>query len=258
MWQDVIFRVARKCPACKSLNVRRSSIHAAEVNAQHIFLSPYRCRDCRERFWVIGRNTYFFAGVVAVAMLSGAVVWSTLHLVDRMGPAAAAAADAKARSHELVRLAENDDAAAQYDLARAHATGDAGARNEKEAWKWLERSARQGNTQAQYELAIVLREGRGTLQDWEGARHWMHKAAEGAHPQAQFDLAVMYRNGIGVTADNVKAYIWFNLAAAQGVPGAAPLRDAQLNRLSAAEIAEAQKEARRMSERDASRTASAR
>jgi TPR repeat protein len=228
------------------------------VSAQQIFLSPYRCRDCRERFWVIGRNTYFFAGVVGIAMLSGAVVWSMLHLVDRVGPAAAATAQVTAPSPELVRLAENNDATAQYDLARAHASGHAVTKNEKEAWKWLERSARQGNTQAQYELAIVLREGRGTLQDWEGARHWMVTAAEGGHPQAQFDLAVMYRNGAGITADNVKAYIWFNLAAAQGVPGAAPLRDAQLNRLSATEIAEAQKEARRMSERDENRSVSAR
>jgi hypothetical protein len=252
-----MFFLPRKCPACKGLNVRRSSVHAAEVGARHIFLSPYRCRDCRERFWVIGRNAYFFVGAIGFAMLAGAVVWSVLHLANKYSPAAGAAV-VSPPSPELVRLAENNDASAQYELARAHASGDIGTKNEKEAWKWLERSARQGNTQAQYELALVLREGRGTLQDWEGARHWMVKAAEGGHSQAQFELAVMYRNGTGITADNVKSYIWFNLAAAQGVPGAAPLRDAQLNRLSPAEVVEAQKESRRLSEGEASQSASAR
>jgi TPR repeat protein len=45
----------------------------------------------------------------------------------------------------------------------------------------------------------------------------------------------MYRSGIGVPVDNLKAYVWLNVAAAQGVPGAAPVRDAVLSRLSAAE-----------------------
>jgi len=46
----------------------------------------------------------------------------------------------------------------------------------------------------------------------------------------------------------VKAYIWLNVAAAQGVSGAGLARDTVLGRLSAAELLEAQAEARRMSE----------
>jgi hypothetical protein len=46
----------------------------------------------------------------------------------------------------------------------------------------------------------------------------------------------------------MKAYVWLNVAAAQGVPGAASARDMALERLSPAELREAQAEARRMSE----------
>jgi hypothetical protein len=54
--------------------------------------------------------------------------------------------------------------------------------------------------------------------------------------------------GRGVAVDNLKAYAWFNVAAAQGVSGATAARDSVLGRLSAAELTEAQAEARRMSE----------
>ena len=47
----------RKCPNCKSLKVRRSS-RGNDPSAQPLFRSPYRCRECGEKFWVIGRRVY--------------------------------------------------------------------------------------------------------------------------------------------------------------------------------------------------------
>jgi predicted RNA-binding Zn-ribbon protein involved in translation (DUF1610 family) len=54
------------CPACGSTNVRRSTIRTREVGA-HALRSPYRCRACSERFWVLSRKarTLSVAGIVA-------------------------------------------------------------------------------------------------------------------------------------------------------------------------------------------------
>src|SRR5438132_5517800 len=63
----------RTCPGCGSLNVRRSSVRVFDVSARHYFLSPYRCRDCRERFWVVSRRAFYligFLGVAAVAVVA--------------------------------------------------------------------------------------------------------------------------------------------------------------------------------------------
>ena len=60
-----------RCPACGGTNVQRSSIRRSEAGA-HAFRSPYRCRDCRHRFWVISRKTR--VSVVAIAAGLAAVV----------------------------------------------------------------------------------------------------------------------------------------------------------------------------------------
>jgi predicted RNA-binding Zn-ribbon protein involved in translation (DUF1610 family) len=53
------------CPACGSGNVRRSTLRGREVGA-YKFHSPYRCRECNERFWVVSRGARA-AAVVAIA-----------------------------------------------------------------------------------------------------------------------------------------------------------------------------------------------
>jgi len=54
----------RKCPNCKSFNVRRSSTQEFGVSREPLIKSPYRCRDCGEMFWVIARKTYTQVGIV--------------------------------------------------------------------------------------------------------------------------------------------------------------------------------------------------
>ncbi len=152
------------------------------------------------------------------------------------------------RLADLAKLAEGNDATAEYELAQIYGTGMGVPRNPAEEYSWLQRSARHGNVQAQYELGIALREGRGTVQDFDEARKWLQRAAEGGNGQAQYALGLMYRTGMGTPVDSVKGYVWLNVAAAQSVPGAVSARDAVLARLSAAELQEAQAEARRMSE----------
>ena len=46
----------RRCPSCKSLNVRRSS--QEEDGERPLFRSPYRCRDCQTKFWALSSKVY--------------------------------------------------------------------------------------------------------------------------------------------------------------------------------------------------------
>ena len=61
---------------------------------------------------------------------------------------------------------------------------------------------------------------------------------------AQYNLGVMYANGQGVVQDYVAAHMWFNLAAAQGDKDAVKSRGIEEQKMTAQQIAEAQKLAR--------------
>ena len=72
----------RQCPHCGSLNVRRSGRLESE-SGTHPFHSPYRCRDCEQRFWVVSRKTLFGAAaggtVLAVALILSGIVLLSRH-----------------------------------------------------------------------------------------------------------------------------------------------------------------------------------
>ena len=236
----------RKCPHCRGLNVRRSSIRAPEATAEHTFLSPYRCRDCGERFWVVSRNAYYLAAFVGVALVVGALAWGIEITPEERASVPKQAAQHAGRFTDLAKLAVKGEPAAEYELAMMYMYGSGVPKNEIEARKWLERSAEHGNTAAQFEMGLVLRDGRGAIQDYPGAMRWISLAAEAGYGRAQFALGDMYRLGTGTPVDEVKAYTWLNLAAAQGVDGAVAVRDVVRSRLSRAEIDLAQSEARRL------------
>ncbi len=86
-------------------------------------------------------------------------------------------------------------------------------------------------------------------QDYAEAVRWYHRAAEQGDASAQNNLAVMYHNGQGVPQDYVQAHKWYNLAASR-LPsgefhdGAVKDRDLAASKMTAAQIAEAQRLAR--------------
>ncbi len=250
--------IVPKCPSCNRYNARRSTVRTSEITLRHIFLSPYRCRDCRTRFWVLSRHSYRLGGFLAVVAALGLLVWyaDMLFEMPQGQPAAMAATNAPPLA-DLQKLANANDPVAEYELARMHANGDGVPKNLREELKWLERAAQHGNVQAQYEYGVALRDGRGTVQDYEAARKWIQLAAEGNNGNAQLALGVIYRSGLGVPIDDVKAYVWLNVAAAQGVPGATTARDSVLPHLTSVQLQEAQSEARRLSGLHASKAAPA-
>lgn len=89
--------VARRCPQCGSREVRRSQIRCAE-HGDHAFRSPYRCRECNTRFWIISRRTR--VGITAIGALIAAmlVVGSVALLLARLVPERSASTTEQAAS----------------------------------------------------------------------------------------------------------------------------------------------------------------
>ena len=65
----------RECLNCGSANVRRSGFVLSEA-ANHFFRSPYRCRDCNARFWVVSKKTYVAAIAGGTAFALAVLVWA--------------------------------------------------------------------------------------------------------------------------------------------------------------------------------------
>jgi TPR repeat protein len=246
-----------KCPACKSFNVRRSSIRAAELSSRPRLRSPYRCRDCDERFWVISRRGYYLMSFVGVVLVAGTVAWNAAS-PDERGSESVKVKPVASEVEETLKLAQANNPVAELRLSQMYAHGNGVTQDRKEARRWLQRSAEHDNNEAQLVLGNALREGFGEVQDYERAAMWLQRAAENGNADAQYSLALMYRSGMGVAEDRAKAYIWFNLAAAQGVAGAAAERDAVLRQLTPIQIAAAQAEARHLSEASPKQSAMAR
>ena len=73
---------------------------------------------------------------------------------------------------------------------------------------------------------------------------WYRKAAEQGHYFAQAMMSLMYDLGKGVPQDYVAAHMWFSLSAAKGQKKGPKNRDLVAERMTPAQIAEAQKLAR--------------
>ncbi len=109
--------------------------------------------------------------------------------------------------------------------------------------------AEQGDAAAQYNLGVMYFEGQGVAQDYAEAVKWYRRAAEQGYADAQNNLGLMYGKGQGVAQDYVQAHMWFNLAASRLPPGeerhaAVQGRDVAEKRMTPALVAEAQRLAR--------------
>ena len=98
--------------------------------------------------------------------------------------------------------------------------------------------AEQGDAYAQSLLGTMYYDGEGVPQDYALAVEWYRKAAEQGQPFAAYNLGNLYFFGEGVPQDLVHAFIWYDRAASQR-------RDAVAMLMTPAQIAEAQKLARK-------------
>ena len=79
---------------------------------------------------------------------------------------------------ELLRLAEQGDAKAQYNLGVMYRKGHGVPQNDAEAVKWYRKSAEQGDAHAQFNLGFMYNNGKGVPQNDAEAAKWYRKAAD--------------------------------------------------------------------------------
>lgn len=142
------------------------------------------------------------------------------------------------------KAAEAGDVDAQYKLGQMYANGQGVPQDYLQAARWYTKAAEAGNVGAQQILALMYDRGEGVQQNDVQAVRWYTKAAEAGDALAQFVLGRRYAYGNGVPQDYVQAYMWSNLAATRGSKPASDDRDILAQRMTPAQIAEAQKLAR--------------
>lgn len=130
---------------------------------------------------------------------------------------------------------------AQYSLGLMYQNGGQDVPQDyAEAMRWFRKAAGQGEARAQIVLGLMYENGQGTLQDYAEAVKWYLKAAGQGDPNAQTRLGLMYENGHGVPQDYVQAHMWFNLSSTAGNYFGQRARDEIVNKMTSAQIAEAQ------------------
>ena len=142
------------------------------------------------------------------------------------------------------KAAEQGYALAQSNLGTLYRDGRGVAQDDTEAVTWLRKAADQGDAVAEFQLGNHYADGRGVPQDYGEAMIWFQRAAERGHAVAMLHLGVMYADGRGVPRDYIRAHMWFSLAAAQGEHRAAKTLEIAARRMTPAQITEAQKLAR--------------
>jgi TPR repeat protein/DNA-directed RNA polymerase subunit RPC12/RpoP len=140
----------------------------------------------------------------------------------------------------------------QRNIGYLYQAGGGVPKDPREAFNWFLKAAGNGCEAAQYEVAKAYNSGVGVLQDKQAAFDWFQKAANNGDESAQTDLALLYLeqvDGSANTPENrIMAYAWLNLVAAQGKAEAASLRNDLIRKMSALEVAEAQRRAKAFSE----------
>ena len=118
----------------------------------------------------------------------------------------------------LIRKSANQNqAAAQYRLAKLYEIGEGVTQDSEMARQLTERAARNGNRIAMHDLALYYAEGRGGVEaDLPKAANWFEKAAERGVVDSQFNLGVLFESGQGLPKNTSDAFVWYSIAAGQG------------------------------------------
>ncbi len=129
-------------------------------------------------------------------------------------------------------------APAPADFADGLAAYDGGDyRTAFEEWRAL---AEAGDAEAQTAVAGLYLDGLGAPADPAEAVRWYRRAAEQGDAVAQQNLGDLLSRGRGVARDPIGAYVWLSLAAAQGRRWPAQRRAEIAERMSPAQLAQAE------------------
>jgi TPR repeat protein len=101
--------------------------------------------------------------------------------------------------------------------------------------------AEQGDPAAEAGIGFLFHKGLGVTQDDAEAAAWFVKAAEQNQAEAQLLLGSLYFFGQGVRQSYVSAFAWCDIAETNGQSDASECRDAALEHMTPAEMAESYK-----------------
>ncbi len=159
------------------------------------------------------------------------------------GLAAFAEGDYETAMAECQPLADDGNVEAMFCVGRMYANGFGVAMNDELALKWYGLAAGDGHGEAQYALGLMHANGWGVAMNDVPAAGFYRLAAGNGVVDAQAALGYCYKHGAGVEKDLAKAYMWFDIAAHNNDLSAASERDDLAERISAEEVAMAQRDA---------------
>jgi len=155
------------------------------------------------------------------------------------------------RSRRLIHKAYQGDPEAQYLLAESYyfgvgvLIGEGIQVDDREAAKWYYKAAEQGHEKAQFNIGQMYRYGLGVPKNDKEAVRWYRMAAEQGHLLAQHHLGWSYVKGKGVPRNYIRAYLWLNLVAKKGNVDAVKMLDGIKSKMTAQQIKEAQRLAKK-------------
>ena len=113
------------------------------------------------------------------------------------------------------------------------------------AMGWYERDARRGCTRSQFHLGLCAEQQSNPIQ----ALAWYRLAATNGFAEAQTTLAERLNDELQPAPDYLEAYLWYHIAADAGNRVAAVSARRLKNKLTPAQLEQADKEARKISKR---------
>lgn len=172
----------------------------------------------------------------ALVLLFATVAWSGDF---KKGWNAYSSTDYATALAEWQELADAGDKDASYGMGLLYGNGFGVEMNDDLAIKYYGAAAEQGHAEAQFNLAVMYQNGWGVPASDEEANKWYLLAADQGITPAQVSLGRYYAMDFLDTFDPIESYKWFNLAARLGDIDAVDKRDFQASRMSAEELAEA-------------------
>ncbi len=104
----------------------------------------------------------------------------------------------------------------------------------------LEPLAQQGDAASQFQLSLLYANGKGGPVNVMQSLRWLRLSAHAGYAAAQSNLGAAYSRGQLVPQDYVRAVAWFSLAVANGNPAAATNRAVALSHMTAQQKLQAQ------------------
>lgn len=101
--------------------------------------------------------------------------------------------------------------------------------------------AEQGDAAAQFNLGLMYYDGTGVAQNYRQAAEWFQRSADQGYTKSQLNLGAMYAVGKGVKRNYVQSYVWFSLCAADGDERCAAKRDEVASQLKPSKLRQAQR-----------------